>query len=276
VIYAAIDVNMLTHEKALAAGPEAMGLWTWGMCYAQQHATDGRLPRIAVLSAWGGRRNIMLATRLVRAALWLEDPDGSWVIFNYSKKNQRADDIERKRQASRDRYNRWKLQRSGSEQTRLQRVVDPDANAFATNAQTRDKRTTTTRSDHDQEQDQDQDHEQGCGEPPSKTPALPPSEPVTEVRRKRKTPETPCPASDATDDDVAAWAGRCGLDLRHAEFARFLDWHRAKGAKRSDWAASWRNWLRNAQDFASQRRIPAGAVVQSAVGRAWKMPEGIE
>ncbi len=112
MIYAGIDVNIITHEKALEAGVEAFGLWAWGMCYAQLHHTDGRLPRVAVLSALAGRRNIMHAKRLVEARLWTANEDGSWSIFNYGKKNQTADEIRAKKEASADRVRRWRERRN--------------------------------------------------------------------------------------------------------------------------------------------------------------------
>lgn len=85
--FAPIDVSIMTHPKACAAGPEAMGLWLWGQTYAKHHGTDGRLHRAAVLAAWGGRRNIMLAKRLEDAGLWLAREDGDWDIYNFGRKS---------------------------------------------------------------------------------------------------------------------------------------------------------------------------------------------
>lgn len=48
------------------------------------------------------------------------------------------------------------------------------------------------------------------------------------------------------------------------EFAKFCDFHRAKGSKFKDWDAALRTWLRNAIDF--KNRSPAGA------GRAQRKP----
>jgi hypothetical protein len=76
----------MTHPKAFAAGVEAMGLWLWGMAFAKQHRTDGRVHRPAVLGAWGGKRNVMLAKRLVDAGLWIARDDGDWDIHNFEKK----------------------------------------------------------------------------------------------------------------------------------------------------------------------------------------------
>lgn len=126
MIYAGIDVNIITHEKALIAGIEAMGLWMWGMCYAQVHETDGRLPRVAVLAALGGKRNIMHAQRLVAAKLWLENEDGSWTIWNYDKKNQTSEEIRRKKDAAAERARAWRERVRTRDVTRDERIrTDP-------------------------------------------------------------------------------------------------------------------------------------------------------
>lgn len=82
-----IDVKIEGHPKAWASGVEAMGLWLWGMVHARAHRTGGRLERPAVLGAWGGKRNIMLAKRLVDSGLWVAQADGAWLIWNYEEKS---------------------------------------------------------------------------------------------------------------------------------------------------------------------------------------------
>lgn len=132
MIYAGIDVNIITHEKALAAGIEAFGLWSWGMCYAQLHVTDGRLPRVAVLSALAGRRNIIHAKRLVEAGLWVDNDDGSWSIWNYGKKNQTAEEIQRKKDAAAERARRWRDRHVTRDVTRDERVSTPPSPSLQT------------------------------------------------------------------------------------------------------------------------------------------------
>lgn len=84
--FAPIDVSIMTHSKACAAGPEAMGMWLWGQCYARVQKTSGIVHRSSVLTAWGGKRNIMLAKRLVDSGLWILHENGDWEIHNFNAK----------------------------------------------------------------------------------------------------------------------------------------------------------------------------------------------
>ena len=128
MIFAGIDVNIIHHEKAYNAGPEALGLWLWGMCYAQIHETDGRLPRVAVMSAWGAERRVLrrLAVRLVTSGLWVESEDGSFQVHNYRTKNQTADDIRRKKDEARERKRLWKDRQENASGTRSKTIPERD------------------------------------------------------------------------------------------------------------------------------------------------------
>lgn len=105
--FAPIDVSIMTHPKACKAGPEAMGLWLWGQTYAKLHKTDGVIHRAAALVAWGGKRNIMLAKRLVEAGLWVAREDGDWVVHNFDKKSPAS------QSSSRDRMRELRARRAG-------------------------------------------------------------------------------------------------------------------------------------------------------------------
>lgn len=53
-------------------------------------------------------------------------------------------------------------------------------------------------------------------------------------------------------DEMRAWATEAGIksDLKRETY-KFLDHYRAKDERRKDWVASWRNWLRKADEFAN-------------------------
>ena len=49
-----------------------------------------------------------------------------------------------------------------------------------------------------------------------------------------------------------------GIDVE-AELAKFADHHAAKGSVFADWHAAWRNWMRNAKEWARPAaRAPSG------------------
>lgn len=105
--YATVDVDILVHPKALAAGVEAMGLWLWAMAWSHKTGANGRIPRHVIALAWGGTPALLarLAKRLVASGLWLESPDG-WEVWNYGKKNQSAEEKERRKALGRARMRR--------------------------------------------------------------------------------------------------------------------------------------------------------------------------
>lgn len=107
--YATIDVDILVHPKAIAAGIEAMGLWLWSMAWSHKTGGNGFIPRHAPYAAWAAPRAAVdkLARRLVASGLWLERPDG-WDVWNYGKKNQSAEEKERRRAQARERMKRFR------------------------------------------------------------------------------------------------------------------------------------------------------------------------
>lgn len=78
--------------------------------------------------------------------------------------------------------------------------------------------------------------------------------PLSEGARKSRRPARRCPEDFEPDLDFASREVP-GIDAE-AEAAKFRDWEFAKA--RSDWAAAWRNWVRNARDRGSYARSPNG------------------
>lgn len=63
-------------------------------------------------------------------------------------------------------------------------------------------------------------------------------------------------------DDLTAWARENCPDVPRTEHERFIDyWRGVGGAKgrKTDWPATWRNWMRRAQDDIAAGRRPAAA-----------------
>lgn len=254
MIFAGIDVHIITHPKALAAGIDAFGLWCWGMCYAQLHITNGHLPRVAVLSALGGKRNIMLALKLEEAGLWTPHEDGSWSIWNYGKKNQTADEIREKKEKAAERVRLWRERRNAQ------------CNASVTQPVTRNVRVRTDPQTQTPNTNRKQDL---FGT------ASPEPEEVTKVRSRRK-PETPCPESGASREAVELWAAGWKIPTGHPEFQRFLDHHRKGDARWRDWAAAWRTWLANATKFAARGGPVPRQQFAPGTSAPWMNPEAFD
>jgi hypothetical protein len=80
-------------------------------------------------------------------------------------------------------------------------------------------------------------------------------------RASRRRPATACPERWVPNAQAQAQAQEAGLDLdREAE--SFRDHHTAKGSVFADWDAAFRNWLRHATRFASERAAPVRAATR--------------
>jgi len=68
-----------------------------------------------------------------------------------------------------------------------------------------------------------------------------------EKPRKRKNPRTAAPDHFPITDKLRQWAQRKGIPeaVLEIETEQFLDHHRAKDSRFSDWEAAWRTWMTN-------------------------------
>jgi hypothetical protein len=253
MIYAGIDVNVITHEKALAAGIEAFGLWAWGMCYAQLHETDGRLPRIVVLSALAGRRNVMLAQRLVAAGLWTENEDGSWQVYNYRKKNQSSEEIRRKKEAAAERARAWRERVRTRDVTRDERVrADPSPEPSPSSPPPPPPENKTDQA--------------------IKLPLDVPDEPKANSRKRgTRIPEGWRPSEETED-----WSRKQGVDpVRLVD--EFHDyWRAVPGAKgvKLDWDATFRNRVRDVAQRGSGKRADTRQPLRNPEQADWLKASG--
>lgn len=110
--WARIDDGAPSHPKFVSAGPDAAWLWTAGLCYANKHTTDGRLPKVALAAfyaspEWSEKRQQRAATRLVSVGLWL-DEGSEWLIHDYAEYQEEAlkEQVLVRRAAARERKRR--------------------------------------------------------------------------------------------------------------------------------------------------------------------------
>ena len=88
-----MDDGFYSHPKFLRAGPRAGYLAICGLAYANQHLTDGFIPRVALRVLHASPKD---ARALVDAGLW-KASDGGWVIHDYAEYQWTREEIERRR-----------------------------------------------------------------------------------------------------------------------------------------------------------------------------------
>lgn len=84
----------------------------------------------------------------------------------------------------------------------------------------------------------------------------PPSLPVAVPAAPKAKPATKSllPDTFVVDLDMRAWAQENAPNVdADRELERFSDYWRSKGERRADWTATWRNWMRRAQEDAARR-----------------------
>lgn len=107
-----IDDGAWDHPKQLQAGPMAVALWMWGLCYCSRHLTDGTIPTAALVTS-GVPKAATEAGKLVAAGLW-ERADDAYVVHDYDDYNPSRAQVERRRKASETRLREWRKRRGNA------------------------------------------------------------------------------------------------------------------------------------------------------------------
>lgn len=98
--------SLPAHPKIIEAGDRAAWLFICGLCYCNEHATDGKIDRrVLPALAPGVRSPEKLAERLVRVVLW-EATNCGWLVHEYLEFQRSADEIKKHRAAAADRQRR--------------------------------------------------------------------------------------------------------------------------------------------------------------------------
>lgn len=215
MVWFRVDDNLAFHPKVMQAGNSAMGLWVRAGSWCAQQLNDGVVPR-EIVTALGG--NDLVADDLVAAGLWHEHPKG-YEFHEWEGRQPTRAEVEADREAARERQRQSRERRS--DVTRDSRV----------------SHDAPTRPDPTQS---------------SKELSLGADAPTTKTKRGTRLPD-----DFAVSDEMRAWARENTPDVNESEHAKFCDYWRAQpGAKgvKLDWVATWRNWMRRAQDDRASSR----------------------
>ncbi|MFY1595442.1 hypothetical protein [Micromonospora sp. WMMD737] len=254
-------VAMLDRDDPVVAG-FAIGLWTLAWTWAHRNTrkkgkTPGLIPP-GLPRRWFGPAYREGAQILVAHGLWDEHESGGWMIHDFVDYLPTESTREARSEAGkRGAAARWgKRPDAGNDPTpdgKLPSVChDEDGNGEASDGSRAPARRDPTPTPVP------------TTDPPSEalfdTP--PPAAPPTPPTKRQPKRATRIPDDFAVTDGMAAWAAK---EIPHVnvttETAKFRDFWtaRSKDATKSDWAAAWRYWMRNAAERSptTQPRSPA-------------------
>jgi hypothetical protein len=258
----ALDDNIEDHPKFVELSNDAFALWVRCIGYCRRNLTDGYIPEAAAVArarSRNPRRAISeLVTRSRSAAssspLWAAVP-GGYLVHDYLDWNPSRADVEAKREQKRAAA---KLGGEASGRTRANRTrTNIEAPCFGSGSSLANPDPIRIRSGSEIPPVVPQ------GDPTPASELRGPAEPPP-PKPSRRRPASACPASTATDADVTAWLATWKLpSLADAELRKFVDHHRARDSRFSDWAAAWRTWSANAATW-GKRALPPVQPVSSA------------
>ena len=104
-----LDDNFPNHPKVVGLSDQAFRLYISGLCYASHYLTDGLIIE-PVLRRLDGADGVK---ELVEAGLWLKVSKG-WQIASYGEYQTPKSEVEKAKQANRERVNRWKEKQKGN------------------------------------------------------------------------------------------------------------------------------------------------------------------
>jgi hypothetical protein len=153
------DNKLHEHEKFLAAGCPATGLWQMCRSWAADNWSDGFIPKYAARRFVDrGDRLAEYAARLVKVGLW-EVADGGWQMHDYADWNTTVAERDAEREAAKTRMRRVRATPSNPVPTQSPPVAHPlptqcppvappetagDEDLFGRTSQQRSRRTSRT------------------------------------------------------------------------------------------------------------------------------------
>lgn len=247
--YVRLHDGLPDHMKIAAVGGEAAWLYVCGLCYASRQLTDGVIPVRLVGRMTDLSNNEALASRLLEANLWHtaqheckscpQAVGDVYVIHDYLEHQRSADEV---RELSEKRSAAGRKGGRASGVTR-KGEANSEASAQAKSKQTRSKTEAETETDK------------------KKTTSSSRAERGTRI------------SDDFTvTTDMVAWLrGRYPHVNGPLETEKFINYWRAKtgrDATKSDWPATWRNWMINAAERAAPQ-IPGTATTPARPDVPW-------
>jgi hypothetical protein len=237
-----VDDGLAFHHKTVKAGNAAMGLWVRAGAWCGALMTDGFVPD-EILAVMGTSAQ---AARLVSAGLWIP-VDGGYQFHGWGEWQPSKADVQAAKKKESLRKKNW----------REARLME-QANSQSAAGQGTMSRVKSTGQDAGQTADTTRDTGSGR-EGSSKSEGSPIAEGGAGGELPSRLPREACrlPENFKITPEMAEW-GRTHVPHVNGriETEKFRDyWKAASGqnARKKDWIAAWRTWMRNADERLGQR-----------------------
>jgi len=250
-----VDDSFPQHPKELRIprSKRAASVGWWGLAgpWCARNLTDGYLDEHMVEELGGTGEQ---AEELVRVGLW-ERVEGGFRFHDWADWQPTRARVEERRDAEARRKQEWR------DRKRAQREEDPPV----TTGQPQDSRRDSAGTDADVRSTRPDPTRPDPTDTPNGVSSGPRSSAATGRRGAR------LPDDFAVSDDMRRWATEQGWSSRwiDAVTERFSDYWRAQPGQRgvkTDWPATWRNWLRKE----AENGRPVGAAASSSVP-SWEL-----
>jgi hypothetical protein len=236
----------------------AVGLWTLCGGWSADNLADGFVPW-EVITDWDARRS--LAKELIRVGLWVEterDGEAGCQFHDWHDWQPTRDQVIQRRKADAERKARWR-------ESRWSPGDPPPENQSEARRDTRQESQQVSRRDTRRDSQPESAEESSLPDPTR--PVVKNSGDVTrsgncfEPDAKNATGPrgSRIPADFAVNGSMALWARRETPNVNlQRETENFRDYWTAKSGKdatKRDWVATWRRWMRKANDDAPRNVV---------------------
>lgn len=112
-----VDDKFHDHRKARLAGKSAVGVWALAGSWSADNLEDGFVPE-SVISRWGTVKD---AEKLVEVGLWRRGEkkgEPGWFFHDWQERNPLRTEVEKEREANRERLREWRRKKRESERKR--------------------------------------------------------------------------------------------------------------------------------------------------------------
>ncbi len=233
-----VDDQISYAAATVQAGNAAMGAWLRMSAWSAAQLADGIVPT-AVAHTMAASREL---AALVNAGLVVERED-AYEIVGYLETNPSREQVQREREARRAGGRFGASRRWGSDGSTHGSTHDTSDSSTHGVTQRDVDTPVPARPVHDPERER--------AHAPLALPGSPDLEPTEKPKRQTEPRAARIPATDKGEAALQAFADAHGIDTKHAQWPRFVDYWRGEGGQRArkvDWAATWRNWLRRADE----------------------------